>query len=81
MNVGDEYYEVSFDTPPFEREAVQVADALGVSLAGVKKITISFVRDPLDSEVLHAKSSSTRSLLQHEREPSLFDSCETHRCS
>jgi len=61
MNVGDEFYEVEF-RPPFEREALKVARALNVSLGGVCKVSVSFVRDPLDNEVLRSKSQARRAL-------------------
>lgn len=70
MNVGDEYYEVSF-TPPFEPVELRLAKLLNVSLAGVCKVTVSFLRDPLDRDVLHAKLARTRELERYS-EPELF---------
>lgn len=72
MNVGDEYYEVSW-TPPFEPVEIRLAQLLNVSLAGVCKIVVSFVRDPLDRSVLHAKSATARELSGGDPEPSLFE--------
>jgi len=61
MSVSDEYYETSW-VPPFEREALKIANALGINLEGVCKVVVYFVRDPLDKRVLHAKNTSTQEL-------------------
>lgn len=63
MNVGDEYYEVTFTTPLDDREVVRIARVLDVDLAGVCKVVVSFVRNPLDTQVLRNKMTTTRRLL------------------
>jgi len=80
MNVGDEYYEVSFTTPLTDREVIRIARLLDVDLAGVRKVCVSFVRDPLDSAVLRNKIARTEELEREHSEPSLFDDCEKLNC-
>jgi len=53
--VGDVFLLLEW-VRPFEPEVLRIAEACeGVSLAGVCKVSVSFVRNPLDKEVLHAK--------------------------
>jgi len=72
-NVGDEYLEQSF-TPPFEREVVKIARILDVNLEGVRKVIVSFVRDPLTAANCIRKSqASLEDASRAANQPELFD--------
>lgn len=61
LTVGDDYYESSW-TPPLEREVLQLLSTLGLSAAGICKVSVILLRDPLDTGVLYAKIQASQEL-------------------
>jgi len=56
--VADGYLEVEV----FGRERHQICDVLNVSQAGLIHCYVTFLRNPLDTEVLHAKTTASQEL-------------------
>lgn len=58
--VGNEFIELAIDEDdPKYHLVLKFLEANRISTKGLRKLTISILREPLDLEDLHAKSSST----------------------
>lgn len=59
--VGDEFIELEL-FPDEYHLVLKIAERNSLSLAGLTKVMVTFIRNPLDKGVLHAKNSSTQEL-------------------
>jgi len=73
ISLGDCYYEESH-VPPFDSKITKIAAALGgISLEGVCKVTVSFVRDPLTAKVCMRRSQASLEDASRAESADLFD--------